>query len=74
MKIDKKIIKFGDTEIENIKFYQHKSPILINNIDNKKVVSNKISLSKNGLKNFIGYKDGKKNLNFIHFASKNERI
>ena len=27
MKIDKKIIKFGDTEIENIKFYQHKSPI-----------------------------------------------
>ena len=47
MKIDKKIIKFGDTEIENIKFYQHKSPILINNIDNNEiVVSNKLPLSK----------------------------
>ena len=56
-----KIIKFGDTEIENHKFYQHKNPIPIKNIDiNKIVVSNKVSFSKNGFKDFTGYKDGKK--------------
>ena len=37
-----KIIKFDDTEIEEYKFHQYKSPILINNIDiTKIVVSNK---------------------------------
>ena len=42
--MDKKVIKFGDTEIEKHKFHQHKSPILRNNIDiNKIVVSNKVS-------------------------------
>ena len=42
-KIDKKIIKFVDTEIEKQKFHQHKSPILITNIDiNKIVVSNNV--------------------------------
>ena len=29
----KKIIKFDDTEIEEYKFHQYKSPILINAID-----------------------------------------
>ena len=43
--MDKKAIKFGDTEIEKHELHQHKSPILINNIDiNKIVVSNKVSL------------------------------
>ena len=59
--MDKKNIKFGDTEIEKHKFHQHKSPISINNIDiNKTVVSNKVSFSKKGFKYFIGYKYGKK--------------
>ena len=58
IKIDKKIIKFSDTQIEKHKFHQHKSPILINNIDiNKIVESNKVSF---GFKYFIGCKDGKK--------------
>ena len=33
--MDKKNIKFDDTEIEEYKFHQNKSPILINNIDIK---------------------------------------
>ena len=39
IKMDK---KFGDTEIEEYKFHQHKSPILINDID-----INKIAVSSN---------------------------
>ena len=43
--MDKKIIKFDDTETEEYEFHQHKSPISINNIDiNKIIVSNKFSL------------------------------
>ena len=30
--MDKKIIKFDNTEIAKYKFHQHKSPILIGNI------------------------------------------
>ena len=59
--MDKKIINFGDTDIQKYKFHQHKSPILINNIDvNKIVVFNKVSFDKKGLKYYIGYKDGEK--------------
>ena len=51
------ILKLKISNFTNIK-----ALFLINNIDtNKKVVSNKVSLSKKGLKDFIGYKDGKKN-------------
>ena len=32
-KMDKTVIKFCDTEIEKQKLHQHKTPILINNID-----------------------------------------
>ena len=40
--MDKKIIKFDDTEIEEYEFHQYKSPILINDTDiNAIVVSNK---------------------------------
>ena len=57
--MNKKIIKFDDTEIEKHKFHQHKSPISINNIDNNKiVVSNKVSFSKRVYTYFIGYKNG----------------
>ena len=56
--MDKKILKFDDTEIE--KFRQYKRPISIDNIDfNKIVVSNKISFDKKDFKYFIGYKDAK---------------
>ena len=59
--MDKKIIKFDDTETEKYKFHQHKRSILIDNIDvNKIVVSNKISFGKKDFKCFIGYKDAKK--------------
>ena len=34
--MDKKIIKFDGTEIEEYKFHQNKSPILINDMDNDK--------------------------------------
>ena len=43
------------------KLHKRKSPILIDNIGvNKIVVSNKISLGKDDLKYFIGYKDARK--------------
>ena len=39
-----KSIKFGDIEIKNQKFPQHKEPISIKNIDINKIVrSNKVS-------------------------------
>ena len=34
--MDKKIVKFGDTEFEEHKFHQHKNVILINNVNIKK--------------------------------------
>ena len=61
VKMDKKIIKFDDTEIEIHKFHQYERPISIDNINaNKIIVSNKISFGKNDFKYFIGYKDAKK--------------
>ena len=45
--MDKIIIKFDDTEIEEYKFHQYKSSISLNDIDiNKIVVSNKFPFSK----------------------------
>ena len=39
--MDKNIVKFEETEIEEFKFHQYKSPILINDIDiNEIIVSN----------------------------------
>ena len=38
LKMDKKIIKFDDTEIEEYKFHQNISPISINDIDINKIV------------------------------------
>ena len=73
--MEKTIIKLGDTEIENQKFYQHKRPISIKNIDiNKIVVSDNVSFGKRGFKYFVGYKDAKKNKTFMHISSKNECI
>ena len=59
--MDKKIIKFDETEIEKYKLHKNKNPILINNIDiNKIAVSNKVSFGKNDFKYFIDYKNSKK--------------
>ena len=62
IKLDRKVIKCGDTEIGKQKFRQYKSPILIKNIDiNKIALSNKVSSIKKYFRYFIGYKDAKKN-------------
>ena len=59
--MDKKIVKFDDTEIEKYKFHQNKIPILIKNINiNKIVISNKIFSDKNSFKYFLGYNDAKR--------------
>ena len=43
----KKIINFGNTEVEKHKFHQSKSPIPIDNVDvNKLIISNKVSIGK----------------------------
>ena len=56
--MDKKIIKFDDTEVEEFEFHEHKSPILINDINiDKIVVSDKLPFCKQDFKYFIGYKD-----------------
>ena len=53
IKMDKTIIKAGDTEIEKHKFNQCKIPISIKNIDiNKILVSNKACFCKKGFKYF----------------------
>ena len=59
--MDKKNIKFDNTQTEKHQFYQHKSPISINDISiNKIVVSNNVSFGTQGFKYFIGYEDVKK--------------
>ena len=46
--IGKEFLTFGDIEIEKNKFYHHKSPILLKDIDTEKVlVSNYSSGEKN---------------------------
>ena len=65
--MNKRSIKFGDTEIGEYEFHQYKNSISISNIDiNKIVLSNKLPF---GIKEFyliilikylIGYKDAKK--------------
>ena len=64
--MDKKIIKFDDTEIEKYKLDQHKSPILINNIDN-----NMVPFGKKDFKYFIGYKGVKQIRPLFIFLPKN---
>ena len=50
--MEKKIIKFDDTEIEKYEFHQYKSPISINDIDiDKIVVPNKFAFGKKNYEN-----------------------
>ena len=70
-----KIIKFGVIETEKQKFYQHKGPISIKNIDINNIIgSNKFLFGKNGFKYFIGYKDAKKLVLYLYFSQKWQRI
>ena len=56
IKIDKEIITFGDIEIEKHKFYHHKTPIFLKDINIDIVlVSKKISSGTKNYKCFIGY-------------------
>ena len=60
-KMGKENVMFGNIEVEKHKFYQHKSPISIADVDISKIlVPNKAPFYKKCFKNFIGYKDGKK--------------
>ena len=69
--MDSKVIGFDDTEIEKYNFYQHKKPILIDNIDvNKIVASNEVFFGKKGFKCFLGCKDAKKIRPLYIFLSK----
>ena len=50
-KIGREILKLGDIEIEKHRFYCHKNPIFIKNVDIEKVlVSNKISSAEKSYK------------------------
>ena len=52
----KEILTFGNIEIEKNKFYHHKAPIFLGDVDIEKVlVSNKISFGEKNYKYFIGY-------------------
>ena len=52
----KEILMFGNIEIEKNKFYHHKTPTFLGDVDIKKVlVSKKISFSEKNYKYFIGY-------------------
>ena len=49
-------LTFGDIEIEKNKFYHHNTPILLRDVDIKKLlVSNKIPFREKNYKYFIGY-------------------
>ena len=51
--MDREVVTLGNIEIEKNKFYRHKTPIVLADIDiEKTLVSNKISF---GEKNFIRY-------------------
>ena len=58
--MDRKIIKFDNTETEEYKFYQHESPILINDIGINEIVVSKLPFGKQNFKYCIGYKENKK--------------
>ena len=54
--MDKEILTFGDIEIEKNKFYRHKIPIFLKDVDVEIVlVSSNISFGEKNYKYFIGY-------------------
>ena len=72
--MDKNIVKFEETEIEEFKFHQYKSPILINDIDiNEIIVSNEFPFDNKILNILLVTKIIKKQT-FMHILSRNEYI
>ena len=56
-KMGMEYITLGYTEVKKHIFHQHKSPILIANINiNKIIVSNKVPFGKKDFKYFVRYK------------------
>ena len=52
----KETLTFGDIEIKKNRFYRHKSPIFLKDVDiEKALVSNKVSAGEKNYKYFIGY-------------------
>ena len=67
IKMGQEILMFGDNEIENSKFYRHKTPILLKDVDIEKVlVSNKISFGGKDYNYFIGYLYNDNNVKPLH--------
>ena len=67
IKMGQEILMFGDIEIENSKFYRHKTPILLKDVDIEKVlVSNKISFGGKDYNYFIGYLYNDNNVKPLH--------
>ena len=63
----KEILMLGDIEIEKNRFYHHKTPILLRDIDTEKVlVSNKIPFGEKNCKYFIGYLHGNHKVKPLH--------
>ena len=57
--MDNYITKLDDTEIEEYKFHQYKSPVSINNLGFNKILISRFPFGKQDLKYFIGCKDNK---------------
>ena len=52
----KEVLTFGNIEIEKNKFYHHKTPIFLRDVDiEKKLVSNNVSFGEKNYKYFTGY-------------------
>ena len=64
--MSKEILTFRDMEIDKNKFYFHKSPALLRDVDIEKVLaSSKISSGEKNYKYFIGYLHN--NQKFSHY-------
>ena len=74
IKTGKEIVTFADIEIEKLKFYCQKSPIILEDIDNEKaLLSNKISSGNKSYKYFICYLHNDYKV-IPYSASKNEHM
>ena len=61
IKIEKKIIAFGDAEIEKHKLHCHKHPILVDDVDiNEIIVFNMVSLGQKAFRYLIDCNENKK--------------
>ena len=71
IKMEEKIIKFGDIELKKQKFHQHKSHISIRNMDFDYIlVLKRFLLVKKGFKYFIGYKNAEKVDLYVYISKK----